>query len=71
MVWSAADVEVWLKTGRKSTRQKLIVVDSLAFHFRHDLENAGLRSRALHKIAAQLTALAVQHHLAVFFYYSN
>jgi len=44
---------------------KLIVVDSLAFHFRHDLENAGLRSRVLHKIASQLTALAVERCIAV------
>lgn len=48
------------------TRQvKLVIVDSLAYHFRHDLENAGLRSRVLHKIASQLTGLAVEHKIAV------
>lgn len=44
---------------------RLIVIDSIAFHFRHDLENAALRSRALHKVAAQLTNLAVQFQTAV------
>ena len=28
VVWSAADIEVWLKSGRKISRQKDIVVDS-------------------------------------------
>ena len=28
MVWSAADIEVWLKSGRKNSRQREIVVDS-------------------------------------------
>lgn len=41
------------------------MIDSIAFHFRHDLENAALRSRALHKVAAQLTNLAVQFQTAV------
>ncbi|KAI9556763.1 D repair protein RAD51-like protein [Daphnia sinensis] len=44
---------------------KLIVIDSLAFHFRHDMENAALRSRVLHKIAAELARLAVESKLAV------
>ena len=44
---------------------KLIVIDSLAFHFRHDMDNAALRSRVLHKIASQLTSLAVHFQLAV------
>ncbi len=28
VVWSAADIEVWLKTGRKNSRKQEIVVDS-------------------------------------------
>ncbi|EFX81518.1 putative RAD51C [Daphnia pulex] len=44
---------------------KLIVIDSLAFHFRHDLENTALRSRVLHKIAAELSRMAVDFGTAV------
>lgn len=46
---------------------KLIVIDSLAFHFRHDLENTALRSRVLHKIAAELSRMAVDFGTAVRF----
>ncbi|XP_046439069.1 DNA repair protein RAD51 homolog 3-like isoform X2 [Daphnia pulex] len=55
-----------LKEFLKSHRQvKLIVIDSLAFHFRHDLENTALRSRVLHKIAAELSRMAVDFGTAV------
>jgi len=55
-----------LKEFLKTHEQvKLIVIDSLAFHFRHDLENAALRSRVLHKVAAQLINLAVDLKIAV------
>ena len=49
-----------------SLRQvKLIVVDSIAFHFRADFHDMGLRTRLLNGAAQQLLALATKHNLAV------
>jgi hypothetical protein len=44
---------------------KLTDVDSLAFHFRLFIENAALRSKVLHKIASQVSSLAVERHFAL------
>jgi hypothetical protein len=50
---------------RLHTKVKLIVIDSIAFHFRHDVENTAMRSRVLASIAQTLNQLAYEHHVAV------
>jgi RAD51-like protein 2 len=47
------------------TNIKLIVVDSVAFHFRQDLQEVGSRSRILSSLAQTLNQLAFDHSLAV------
>jgi RAD51-like protein 2 len=45
---------------------KLVVVDSVAFHFRHDFgENMSLRTRLLNGTAQSLLQLAMNHQAAV------
>lgn len=44
---------------------RLVVVDSIAFHFRQEFASMALRSRLLHGIAQTLIRLAVAHNLAV------
>ena len=44
---------------------RLLVLDSVAFHFRHGFTDMALRSRTLSAMAQQLNVLAQQHHLAV------
>ena len=44
---------------------KLIVVDSVAFHFRHDFENMSLRTRLLNNMAQSLLELAEGRQVAV------
>ena len=44
---------------------KLIVVDSVAFHFRHDFDDMSLRTRVLTTLAQQFISLATSHQLAV------
>eukprot|EP00048_Salpingoeca_helianthica_P018826 m.243227 g.243227 ORF g.243227 m.243227 type:complete len:358 (-) comp27182_c0_seq1:21-1094(-) len=44
---------------------RLVVVDSIAFHFRQEFASMALRSRLLHGIAQTLIRLAVSHNLAV------
>ncbi|KAL6062925.1 DNA repair protein rad51c [Balamuthia mandrillaris] len=44
---------------------KLIVLDSVAFHFRHDFEDYLLRTRLLNNMAQSLTAIAEQYKVAV------
>jgi len=44
---------------------KLVVIDSVAFHFRHDFDDMGLRSRILGGLAQSLMTLAMKHKLAV------
>ncbi|GLD97261.1 hypothetical protein PINS_up005944 [Pythium insidiosum] len=44
---------------------QLIVVDSIAFHFRHGFEDYGQRARALDATAVLLERLATQHNVAV------
>ncbi|ETK81105.1 hypothetical protein L915_13365 [Phytophthora nicotianae] len=44
---------------------KLLVIDSVAFHFRHGFEDYGQRARALDELAAFLHGLATDFDLAV------
>ncbi|CAH1802160.1 unnamed protein product [Owenia fusiformis] len=44
---------------------KLIVVDSIAFHFRHDFDDFSLRTRILNGMAQSFIKLATQLNLAV------
>ena len=44
---------------------KLVIIDSIAFHFRHDFQDASNRSRTLSSLANQLNSLANGHDLAV------
>ncbi|XP_018416404.1 PREDICTED: DNA repair protein RAD51 homolog 3 [Nanorana parkeri] len=47
------------------SKVKLVVIDSLAFPFRHDLEDLSLRTRLLNTLAQQLISLATRRTLAV------
>lgn len=44
---------------------KLVIIDSIAFHFRHDFEDLSLRTRLLTTVAQNLIQIANQHKLAV------
>ena len=44
---------------------RLVVIDSMAFHFRHEFADFAQRARILQTLAQQLQALASQHSLAV------
>jgi len=44
---------------------RLLVVDSLAFHFRHDERHGATRARALAETAAHLHSFARTHNVAV------
>jgi len=44
---------------------KLIVIDSIAFHFRQDTNDPSTRSRVLSNLAQNLNQLAYEHNLAV------
>jgi len=44
---------------------KVIIIDSIAFHFRHDFSDMSLRTRLLNGIAQQLMKLAEEFNLAV------
>jgi RecA/RadA recombinase len=55
-------------TGERHTvgRQvKLVVVDSVPFHFRQDLQDVGERTRLLSQIGQNLMALAGRHDICV------
>ena len=43
---------------------RLVVVDSIAFHFRHDMDNAALRTRRLLSFAQMLNRAATRHNFA-------
>lgn len=47
------------------TKIKLIVIDSIAFHFRQDLDDTVSRSRVLSSLAQTLNQVAFEHNLAV------
>lgn len=44
---------------------KLIIIDSVTFHFRHDFEDMRLRSRLLHSMAQSLISIAEKKQIAV------
>ncbi|XP_063809969.1 DNA repair protein RAD51 homolog 3 isoform X2 [Pseudophryne corroboree] len=44
---------------------KLVIIDSIAFPFRHDFEDLSLRTRLLNTLAQQLISIAYCHKLAV------
>ncbi|KAB1265396.1 DNA repair protein RAD51-like protein 3 [Camelus dromedarius] len=44
---------------------RLVIVDGIAFPFRHDLDDLSLRTRLLNGLAQQLISLANNHRLAV------
>ena len=44
---------------------KLVAVDSIAFHFRHDFDDMSLRTRLLNGLAQNLIRLATEHSIAV------
>ncbi|RMX55845.1 hypothetical protein pdam_00023401 [Pocillopora damicornis] len=46
---------------------KLIVVDSIAFHFRHDFDDLALRARLLNGLAQSFIKMACERQLAVVF----
>jgi RAD51-like protein 2 len=59
-------VNVLPKILREShQRVRLIVIDSVTFHFRHDFEDMSLRSRLLNNLAQNLMFIAEQHGIAV------
>jgi hypothetical protein len=49
------------------TKVKLIIIDSIAFHFRQDVNDIGLRNRLLSSIIQTFNQLAFDHRLAVVF----
>ncbi|GAB1602287.1 DNA repair protein RAD51 homolog 3-like isoform X1, partial [Argonauta hians] len=46
-------------------KTKLVIVDSIAFHFRHGFDDLSLRTRLLTSIAQTLVQIASHHQLAV------
>jgi len=44
---------------------RLVVVDSVAFHFRQDFDDFLLRSRLLNALAQTFNALVAKHNVAV------
>jgi RAD51-like protein 2 len=44
---------------------RLVVIDSVAFHFRHDFEDMGVRTRVLQSMAQNLISLAEKYSAAV------
>ncbi|CAH3110472.1 unnamed protein product [Porites lobata] len=49
------------------SKVKLIVVDSIAFQFRHDFDDLALRTRLLNGLAQSFIKMACENHLAVVF----
>lgn len=43
---------------------RVIVIDSVAFHFRHDWDDFAMRSRLLNSMAQRLANIAVSHQAA-------
>ncbi|XP_071790472.1 DNA repair protein RAD51 homolog 3-like [Asterias amurensis] len=50
---------------KEHNKVKLVVVDSIAFHFRHDFDDFSLRTRLLNGLAQSLIRVASNHQLAV------
>ncbi|XP_029423972.1 DNA repair protein RAD51 homolog 3 isoform X6 [Nannospalax galili] len=53
------------KWGALRHRVRLVIIDSIAFPFRHDLDDLSLRTRLLNGLAQQMISLANNHRLAV------
>uniref|UniRef100_A0AAA9S190 DNA repair protein RAD51 homolog 3 n=1 Tax=Bos taurus TaxID=9913 RepID=A0AAA9S190_BOVIN len=49
----------------EKTQVRLVIVDGIAFPFRHDLDDLSLRTRLLNGLAQQMISLANNHRLAV------
>uniref|UniRef100_A0A8C6W1Y2 DNA repair protein RAD51 homolog 3 n=1 Tax=Nannospalax galili TaxID=1026970 RepID=A0A8C6W1Y2_NANGA len=47
------------------SKVRLVIIDSIAFPFRHDLDDLSLRTRLLNGLAQQMISLANNHRLAV------
>lgn len=50
---------------KAKTKIRLIVIDSIAFHFRADIYDVNARNRTLSALAQQLNSLSFQHNLSV------
>ncbi|XP_065663491.1 DNA repair protein RAD51 homolog 3 isoform X2 [Hydra vulgaris] len=46
---------------------KVVIVDSIAFHFRHEFEDMGLRTRLLHTLVQSFMKVAYEYKIAVVF----
>lgn len=53
---------------QQNPKIKLIVIDSITFHFRHDFDDFKLRSRLLSSMAQSLSSVATQFDTAVCFF---
>jgi RAD51-like protein 2 len=51
--------------GKKQLAIKLIVIDSIAFHFRYNFKDMALRSRLLTSMAQKLRNIASKYKIAV------
>ncbi|XP_032136567.1 DNA repair protein RAD51 homolog 3 isoform X10 [Sapajus apella] len=49
----------------EQSKVRLVIVDGIAFPFRHDLDDLSLRTRLLNGLAQQMISLANNHRLAV------
>ncbi|XP_066923185.1 DNA repair protein RAD51 homolog 3-like [Clytia hemisphaerica] len=50
---------------KNNGKVKIIILDSIAFHFRHDFEDMALRTRLLHGLVQSFMKMAHDHGLAV------
>lgn len=64
-VQQLALVQLLPEICQQHPKVKLVVMDSIAFHFRHDFDDYALRTRLLNGMASELLALASQRKLAV------
>ena len=55
----------WLHCFYFCIQVKIIILDSIAFHFRHDFEDMALRTRLLHGLVQSFMKMACEHRLAV------
>ncbi|XP_067682068.1 DNA repair protein RAD51 homolog 3-like isoform X2 [Haliotis asinina] len=58
-------VHILPKFLSENKKVKLVIVDSIAFHFRHDFDDMSLRTRLLTSMAQSFIRLATEHKLAV------
>ena len=57
---------MWLPSCRPASSQvKLVVVDSITFHFRQELQDMAQRTRTLGQLAQDLLSQADSRHVAV------